>query len=90
MRRVKIHGKFWLLKFVPRLGGDKRGDCDSPEAKSKEIRILSKLRGEERLEVLIHEMLHASDWHRSEEWVAETSRDMARVIAQDGFTRRSS
>lgn len=87
--RIRILGKFWSLRFVPTLGSaenPKRGDCDPPEATSKSLRVLSGLRGEDQLEVLIHEMLHAADWHRSEEWVAEVSKDMARALTRLGYT----
>lgn len=88
--RIRILGKFWTLRFVPTLGSadsPKRGDCDAPEAKNKSVRVLSGLRGEERLEVLLHEMLHAADWHRSEEWVSETAKDMARALTRLGYTK---
>ena len=83
--RIRILGKFWQLRFVSALGGDKRGDCDAPTVKGKEIRILSTLKGEERLEILLHEMLHAADWNQDEEWVNDTARDMAKAVTKLGF-----
>lgn len=86
--RVKILGKFWTLRFVPTLGTVEhplRGDCASPSTKNKSIRVLSGLRGEERLEVLIHEMLHAADWYRDEEWVGEVASDIARAVTKLGY-----
>ena len=82
--RVRILGKLWNLRFV-RSTADYRGECDPCEQKSKEIRILSSLAGEEKLEVLIHEMLHAADWHRSEEWVETVSKDIARTLTKLGY-----
>lgn len=85
--RIKICGKIWQLRFVPTLGDGKAGDCDPPEAKSKTIRVLSRLRGERQLDILIHEMLHAADWHRSEEWVEETASDIARSLYRLGYRK---
>ena len=85
--RLKILGKIWQLRFVPTLGDGKGGDCDPPSAKSKTIRVLSNLKGEKRLEIIIHEMLHAADWHRSEEWVSETASDIARALTRLGYRK---
>ena len=56
------------------------GSCDPPEDKRKAILIDSSLRGQKRLEILIHEMLHACDWHKDESWIEEVSHDIARVL----------
>ena len=86
--RIRILGKWWQLRFVPTLGSidqPNRGDCNAPDVRGKSIRVLSSLTGEERLEVLIHEMLHAADWHRSEEWVDQTAKDLARALTRLGY-----
>lgn len=82
--RVKVLGKVWDLRFVPNLSN--RGDCDSPDTKNKKIRILSSLKGEERLEVIVHELLHASNHHLfSEEWVEQAAKDIARTLHRLGY-----
>lgn len=81
--RVYLRNKCWKLVFK-RLTSH-RGYCDSPDAPSKSIEIDSKLKGEERLEVLIHEMLHASGWILDEEWVASTAHDIARILWRLGY-----
>lgn len=75
--RVKLLGKWWKLLFIPMYF---RGECDPPNTKGKEIRIRKTLRGEERLEVLIHESLHAVNWSLDEEHVNEISQDIARLL----------
>lgn len=80
-QRVTINGKRWNLRRVPYLG-NKRGDCDSPDTPHKEIRILSGLKGQELLEVLLHELLHAADWTKDESFVENVARDMAKVVAR--------
>ena len=86
--RLYLMGKCWNLRFVRGLlRRSLRGECDPPEVKGKEIRIEESLQGEELLEVLIHEMLHAANWHASEEWVETTSRDLARALTRLGYRR---
>ena len=56
--RIRVLNRFWNLRFAPNLAN--RGDCDPPDKPGKEIRVSSTLRGEERLEVLVHELVHAA------------------------------
>lgn len=61
---IKILGKRWRLQESPQIKD--RGICESPKARRKRILIRPDLEGEERLEVLLHEMLHAAFWHLDE------------------------
>jgi hypothetical protein len=81
--RVKILSKLWNLRFAPNLGN--RGDCDPPTARGKEIRVSSSLRDEERLEVLLHELVHAAGWHIDEEFVGQFAHDVARTLWRLGY-----
>lgn len=83
MKRLKIIGRVWSLRFVPNLAN--RGDCDPPQQARKEIRVSSSLRGEERLEVLLHELVHAAGWHLDETFVERFGRDAARVLWRLGY-----
>ena len=79
-RRVRLGGKCWTLIFRPRLDDEARGICDSPDAPSREIVIDSKLRGVERLEIVIHEFIHAVAWWLDEEFVTRWAVDIAREL----------
>lgn len=81
---IRIRGKMWKLRFA-RVPDDHNGNCDSPTAKGKSIRIRPSLSGEKRLEVLIHEMMHAAHWDLDEEVVSETSQDIARALWRIGY-----
>ena len=81
--RISILGKRWNLRFAPNMAA--RGDCDPPTAPGKEIRIASSLRDQERLEVLIHEMVHAAGWHIDETFVERFASDAARVLWRLGY-----
>ncbi len=85
--RITILGKHWNLRFAPNMAD--RGCCDSPGCKKKGIRILSSLKGEERLEVLIHEMLHAAGWHIDEEFVERFANDCARALWRLGYRNKN-
>ena len=67
---VTIRGKRWELKFEEL--EDCRGACDSPKMPNKAIRVDSRLEGEERLEVLIHEATHSAHWDMDEEAVEDS------------------
>ncbi len=81
--RIRVLNRFWNLRFTPNLAN--RGDCDPPTAPGKEIRVSSSLRGEERLEVLIHELVHAAGWHIDETFVEKFARDTARALWRLGY-----
>ena len=83
MIRIKILGKVWRLRIAPNMAN--RGDCDPPQQSGKEIRVSSALRDEERLEVLIHEFVHAAGWHIDETFVERFARDAARALWRLGY-----
>ena len=84
--RLTIMGKRWLLCFVPWIDAKRsRGECDDPTTPNKEIRVLDKLKGEERLEVLTHEMIHAAGWHIDEQFVTQFAQDLARNLTKLGY-----
>lgn len=82
--RIHVLGKRYDLRFVSRLKG-KLGDCDHSETKDKRIRILKSLRGRDKMDVIIHELLHAANWHLTEEFVNQFAEDCAKVLDQLGF-----
>ena len=78
--QITILGRRWNLRFAPNMAN--RGDCDPPTKPHKEIRISSELRGEERTEVIIHEITPAAFWHLDEGLVTEFASDLARVLSR--------
>jgi hypothetical protein len=92
---ITILGKRWNLSLVPASAlpqTDGRRDCDGycsdPRQPRKTIAIYNKLNDERTLAILIHEMLHAGDWHRTEEFVEEFAEDVARAATKLGFHRK--
>ena len=84
--RITILNKRW--KLVRRHTGPVAdGHCDPPNAPHKQISVHSGLRGERELEVFIHEMMHAADWSKDEDWVRDLSQDMAKVLWRLGYRK---
>ena len=84
--RVQILGKRWTLRFTPT--SDEFGHCDPPDKPGKEIVVDSRLTGEQRLDVILHECLHAADWRADEDYIEEQARDLARVLWRLGYRCR--
>lgn len=85
---VTILGKRYRLIFTGRMLKQAHGSCDSPKQKGKEIRIKRGLSEKRTLEVVIHEALHAADWHKDEEWVEGVADDIARILWRLGYRRQ--
>lgn len=87
MMRVTILNRYWRLRFARNLFH--RGDCDAPTRAKKEIRVDTRLRGEERLEVLIHELVHAAGCHIDDTVVEQFAHDAARALWRLGYRERT-
>lgn len=61
-----------------------RGDCDINQ---RVIRADDRLQGEELLEVLAHEIIHARLWDIDEQAVLELGQAIARAAANEGLIR---
>lgn len=84
--KVRVLGKLW--GFVRKRMEHVDGQCDNPTTPNKCIYVDSRLTGERELEVIIHELRHAGDWHRAEEAVDEESRDLARTLWRLGYRKQ--
>jgi len=82
--QVTILGKRWELTFA-RMGARFEGHCDHPERAGKQIRIDRRLKGQRKLEIVLHECLHAALWSIDEQYVDDTARDLARVLWRLGY-----
>ena len=84
--RIKVGGKYWNLVFTE-LDEETGGECDSPDTNGKEIRIATDIKNQDELEVIIHELLHAADWSKDEEWVEVIADDIARTLWKLGWKK---
>jgi hypothetical protein len=77
--RHKLAGKYWEVKYVPNLGS--RGLCDPPTKKNKTVTIWQGLKGQELMEVLLHELIHCVMYRElDEDFVTEVADDISRAI----------
>ena len=92
VKRLTILGKHW--RFVRRRlrryhgfvnGVGPENPASSTDLTRREIVVDSSLRGESEPRFILHEFLHAADWHRSEEWVDQVSSDAARFLTRLGY-----
>jgi len=77
IKRYNIRGVRYTIK--PARIKD-RGTCDSPKAEAPTIRYNRGLAGDEKLEVLIHEVLHACLWDLDEQAIDESAIVIAKVL----------
>lgn len=79
--RVLIRGKYYTFRF----GRPQRGCDGHADIRNKEIVVSTRLKGEHKLEVIIHELLHFAHWDLDEEAVTDTAADIARVLWRLGW-----
>lgn len=84
-RTFKIGGEVWKWRYS-RLKGNAEGWCFSPP--EHRIVIEERLRGQRRLEVEIHEALHALFPQVSEEVVTGAAVDLRRILWSLGYRLR--
>jgi hypothetical protein len=82
---VTILGKRYKVRFT--WLKENAGDCDDPTRPRKEIRICTGLGEQKELETVLHEVLHAADWHKTEEWVEQVARDQTRLLWRLGYRK---
>jgi len=74
----------WLIRFTT-LKGQAYGYTFSQKAKHPRIILDARMRGRKRLEVIVHELLHALNPTQSEEHVEQQGKDIARVLWALGY-----
>lgn len=79
-KRIKIGKKYWKIFSTNSLPKNLDGTCDKPCTVGRSIQISERLCGEEMLDTIIHEMMHARHWDLSEEAVTEFASDVARFL----------
>lgn len=86
---VTILGRRYRFRFTRALERGTAGECDEPSRRGKEIRIRDGLSPEATLDTVVHEVLHAADWHKDEAWVEQVASDLTRILWRLGYRRAS-
>ena len=84
---VTILGKRYEVRFVPYLGKNTLGNCEDPNEPGRVIRIRKGLSEKQTLDTTIHEILHASDWTKSEEWIEAVATDLTKILWRLGYRK---
>lgn len=79
--KVFLNGEKWLLKFCRTPSGI-YGDCNY---QTNEVRVSSRLVGQDKLDVLLHELIHARWPDLNEESVCEFASELAGICHAVGF-----
>ena len=85
--RVRLGGKYFDIRFVPRLGDhgtDADGDCS---IRDQVIRIRHGLSEDDFLETVIHEALHALMPYLEEDPVHNSAHDLMRLLKRFGYRK---
>ena len=83
---IKIDDKEWTIRFTKEnLGLDQWGVC---QYSTRSILIDPDLRGIERLDTIIHELLHACLSDCSEDAIWRTSEVLSEVLALGGLVKK--
>jgi hypothetical protein len=88
IRRITLRKRSYRVVLASKLGPEENpifGDCSDPNNPNRTIRYYCGLKGERRLDVLIHEMLHACFWDVSEEGIEQSASDVARSLWRLGW-----
>lgn len=75
----ELNGKPWTIRFSKRMRGKAMGWCDY---KQRKILVDDRLTLKVKLDVLIHEVVHAIHSQLSEESVTYTGSKLAEVISE--------
>ena len=90
--QIEIFGEPITLRFVNRLGkkgkGDD-GDCQPPGTENRTIRIRRGQKPQAELDTILHELMHAADWHKDEDsWVAHLAEVIADTLWKLGYRKQ--
>lgn len=85
--QIQVLGKPVKVRFTKKLPRGVDGECDDPSTPNAEIRIREGLSPERELEVLIHEYKHFADWHKCEEFITQTSEELAAIVIGQGWRK---
>jgi len=71
------------------VGNDCWGYCTDPSFSNRVIKVHSQLTGDQELEFIIHEMIHACFWDLDEAVVKEVGQDLSKALWRMGYRRES-
>jgi hypothetical protein len=84
VKTATFNGRKHKIDFAGRLDGW----CDQFKLDDRHIIIMAKENTQNELVTIIHECLHASNWHASEGSVDRTSTEIGRLLWRLGYRKQ--
>jgi hypothetical protein len=85
-KRVSICGNSAELVYTRRgIPRKHRANCDPPQAVPRKVRIDPNVAGEEKTELLIHELLHLASWPIDEAFISQFADEAAAILHREGL-----
>lgn len=86
---IYLGGLRWRFRFVRsnEIPNDRWADCSPPEDPKRQIRVRESLRGKSKLEIILHEALHAQWPEDSEDTVSRHGKELAELLWKLGYRK---
>lgn len=86
---VRLGGREWDVRFVRsrEIPSDRWGDCGHPDDPNPTIRVRNAVEGKGRMDLILHEALHAIYPDESEAKVSRTATELANLLWECGYRR---
>jgi hypothetical protein len=86
---AKLGGREWHIHFVRSrdIPSDRWGDCGHPDDAKPTIRVRRAVEGKNRMDLIIHEALHAIYPEETEEMVNRSATEIANLLWACGYRR---
>ena len=83
--QFRLWTEIWEIVFVRSIPHKTHDVLGWFDREKKEIKVLRTLKGPQRLDTLIHEMLHAVLPEKEELWINSVATDMTNVLLESGY-----
>jgi len=77
---LTLHGQKWEIRFCKKIMHEGREVAGLCEINNKIIRIWTGLSGKQLAQTILHEIGHASDWHKDEPYVDDQADAMVKIL----------
>lgn len=86
---TRLGGREWDIRFVRsrEIPSDRWGDCGHPDDPNPTIRIRQAVEGRDRMDLILHEALHAIYPDESETKVGRSATELANLLWACGYRR---
>ena len=83
--KIRLRGKWWKVLFKPLAKQGGKYVWGTIDMDARTITFHSKAKGQNLMDVVIHEGLHACFWDIDEEAIDQSAQDITRLLVKLGF-----